>query len=110
MLTGAPDENELVTTQLKRLDTAIGAKERERARLLDAYQTGLLGLEELTHRTGILAARRAELTRRRRHSAGAAPSWPPRTVYAADSLDSATASPPHWTASTSQAAGGWYAS
>ena len=63
VLTGAPDENELVAAQLKRLDTAIEAKERERARLLDAYQAGLLGLEELTRRTGVLAARRAELTR-----------------------------------------------
>lgn len=43
---------------------------------------------------------------RRTHSAGAAPSSPPRTVYAADSLDSATESPPHSTASTSQAAAG----
>jgi site-specific DNA recombinase len=63
VVTGAPDENELVTTQLGRLDTAIEAKERERARLLDAYQAGLLGLEELTRRTGVLTARRAELTR-----------------------------------------------
>jgi site-specific DNA recombinase len=63
VLTGAPDENELVATQLGRLDTAIAAKERERARLLDAYQAGLLELEELTRRTAGLAARRAELTR-----------------------------------------------
>jgi site-specific DNA recombinase len=63
VLTRAPDENELVAAQLKRLDTAIEAKERERARLLDAYQAGLLGLEELTRRTGGLTARRAELTR-----------------------------------------------
>ena len=63
VLTGAPDENELVAAQLGRLDTAIEAKERERARLLDAYQAGLLELEELTRRTGALATRRAELTR-----------------------------------------------
>jgi site-specific DNA recombinase len=63
VLTGAPDENELVAAQLKRLDTAIEAKERERARLLDAYQAGLLGLEELTRRTGVLTTRRAELAR-----------------------------------------------
>ena len=63
VLTGAPDENELVAAQLKHLDTAIEAKERERARLLDAYQAGLLGLEELTRRTGVLAARRTGLTR-----------------------------------------------
>ena len=63
VLTGAPDENELVAAQLKRLDTAIEAKERERARLLDAYQAGLLELHELTRRTGVLAARRTGLTR-----------------------------------------------
>ncbi len=63
VLTGAPDEDELVAAQLKRLDTAIEAKERERARLLDAYQAGLLALEELTRRTGVLATRRAGLTR-----------------------------------------------
>ena len=63
VLTGAPDENELVAAQLKRLDTAIEAKERERARLLDAYQAGLLELQELTRRTGVLAARRTALTR-----------------------------------------------
>ncbi|MBV8953318.1 MAG: hypothetical protein JO179_04215, partial [Solirubrobacterales bacterium] len=63
VLTRAPDENELVAAQLERLDTAIEAKQRERARLLDAYQAGLLGLEELTRRNGVLASRRAELTR-----------------------------------------------
>jgi len=63
VLNGAPDENELVAAQLKRLDTAIEAKERERARLLDAYQAGLLGLEELTRRTGVLTTRRAKLAR-----------------------------------------------
>ena len=40
VLTGVPDEDELVATQLGRLDTAIEAQERERARLLDAYQQG----------------------------------------------------------------------
>ena len=63
VLTGAPDENELVAAQLKHLDTAIEAKERERARLLDAYQAGLLELQELTRRTGVLSARRTGLTR-----------------------------------------------
>ncbi|MGA8335974.1 MAG: recombinase family protein [Solirubrobacteraceae bacterium] len=63
VLTGAPDENELVAAQLKHLDTAIETKERERARLLDAYQAGLLELQELTRRTGVLAARRTGLTR-----------------------------------------------
>ena len=37
LLAGAADENELVAAQLKRLDSAIDAKARERARLLDAY-------------------------------------------------------------------------
>jgi site-specific DNA recombinase len=63
VLAGAPDENELVAAQLKRLDSAIDAKERERARLLDAYQAGLMELGELTRRTAALTARRSELVR-----------------------------------------------
>jgi len=63
LLAGAPDENELVAAQLKRLDSAIDAKERERARLLDAYQAGLIELAELTRRTAVLTARRGELVR-----------------------------------------------
>ena len=62
VIAGAPDENELVATQLKRLDTAIDAKERERTRLLDAYQAGLIELDELTRRTATLTARREQLT------------------------------------------------
>jgi site-specific DNA recombinase len=65
VLAGAPDENELIAGQLKRLDTAIDAKQGERARLLDAYQAGLLDLEELTRRTGALTARRDQLARDR---------------------------------------------
>jgi site-specific DNA recombinase len=61
VIAGAPDENQLVATQLKRLDTAIDAKERERSRLLDAYQAGLLELEELTRRTATLTARHERL-------------------------------------------------
>jgi site-specific DNA recombinase len=61
LLAGAPAENELVAAQLKRLDSAIDAKERERARLLDAYQAGLIELAELTRRTAALTARRREL-------------------------------------------------
>ena len=39
VIAGAPaDENELVAAQLKRLDNAIQNNERERARLIDAYQ------------------------------------------------------------------------
>jgi site-specific DNA recombinase len=63
VLAGAPDENELIAGQLKRLDTAIDAKQGERARLLDAYQAGLLDLEELTRRTSALTARRDQLAR-----------------------------------------------
>ncbi len=44
VIAGAPDENQLVATQLGRLDSAIDAKARERTRLLDAYQAGLIEL------------------------------------------------------------------
>ncbi len=43
------------------MGAAIDAKERERARLLDAYQAGLLDLDELTGRTATLTARRERL-------------------------------------------------
>ena len=62
VIAGAPDENQLVATQLRRLDSAIDAKTRERTRLLDAYQAGLIELDELTRRTAILTARREQLT------------------------------------------------
>jgi site-specific DNA recombinase len=59
---GAPaDENELVAAQLKRLDNAIQNKDGERARLLDAYQAGLLELNELTSRTAAISAHRDQL-------------------------------------------------
>ena len=62
MIAGTPaDENELVTAQLRRLDTALDSNERERTRLLDAYQAGLLELDELTRRTAALTARRDQL-------------------------------------------------
>ena len=61
VLAGAPDENELIAGQLKRLNTAIDAKQGERARLLDAYQAGLLDLDELTRRTSTLTARHSQL-------------------------------------------------
>ena len=61
VLTGAPDENQLIAGQLKRLNTAIDAKQSERARLLDAYQAGLLNLDELTRRTSALTARHGRL-------------------------------------------------
>ena len=63
VIAGTPaDENELVAAQLKRLDNAIHSNERERARLLDAYQAGLLELDELTNRTAAITARRDQLT------------------------------------------------
>ena len=62
VIAGTPaDENELVTAQLRRLDTALDGNERERTRLLDAYQAGLLELDELTTRTATLTARRDQL-------------------------------------------------
>ena len=61
VLAGEPDENELIAGQLKRLDTAIDAKQSERARLLDAYQAGLFDLDELTRRTSALTARHHQL-------------------------------------------------
>ena len=63
VIAGTPaDENELVAAQLKRLDNAIQSNERERGRLLDAYQAGLLELDELTNRTATITARRDQLT------------------------------------------------
>jgi len=63
VIAGAPaNENELVATQLKRLDSALQTNERERARLIDAYQAGLLELDELTNRTAAITARRDQLT------------------------------------------------
>ena len=62
VIAGTPaDENQLVAAQLKRLDGAIQSNERERARLLDAYQASLLELDELTKRTAAIAARRDQL-------------------------------------------------
>ena len=65
VLAGTPDENELITGQLKRLSAAIDAKQSERARLLDAYQAGLLDLGELTRRTSALTARHHQLVHER---------------------------------------------
>ena len=64
VIAGAPaNENELVAAQLKRLDSALDSNERERTRLLDAYQAGLLDLNELTRRTATLTARRDQLAK-----------------------------------------------
>ena len=65
VLASAPDENELIARQLNRLDAALHAKHAEHARLLDAYQAGLLDLQELTRRTSALTARHNQLARER---------------------------------------------
>ena len=106
VIAGAPaDENELVTAQLKRLDNALHSNERERTRLIDAYQAGLLELDELTKRTAALTARRDQLTAGEGHrSPTAAPSSRPRTDCAAGSPASPNRSPPHSTTSTPKAA------
>ena len=63
VIAGEPaNENELVAAQMKRLDSALQTNERERARLIDAYQAGLLELDELTSRTAAITARRDQLT------------------------------------------------
>ena len=68
----APDDDELIAYQLTALERKRDQAERERGRLLDAYQADLLDLDELTRRTGALTARRdrlaaehADLTARR---------------------------------------------
>jgi site-specific DNA recombinase len=64
VITSTPlDENELIANQLTRLSSALQATERERTRLLDAYQAELLDLDELTRRTAKLTTRRHQLTR-----------------------------------------------
>jgi site-specific DNA recombinase len=60
-----PDEDELIAAQLKHLDSALETTDRERTRLLDAYQAGLLALDELTRRTATLTTRRDQLARER---------------------------------------------
>jgi site-specific DNA recombinase len=62
VITGTPiDENELIANQIKRITNAITAAELERTRLLDAYQAGLLELDELTRRTTTVTTRREQL-------------------------------------------------
>ena len=70
--TTPPDDDELIGAQLATLERKRDQAERERGRLLDAYQAALLDLAELTRRTAALTARRdqlaaehAELTDRR---------------------------------------------
>jgi len=57
-----PSEDELIAAQLKHLTTALETAERERNRLLDAYQAGLIELDQLGRRTQALTARREQLS------------------------------------------------
>ena len=104
VIAGTPaDENELVAAQLRRLDTALDGNERERTRLLDAYQAGLLELDELTRRTATLAARRDQLAEEKTTLTSAAPSSRPRIDCAAAWPASPSRSPARSTTSTSTA-------
>lgn len=63
VIANAPlDEDELIAVQLGRISKAIQAAEHGRTRLLDAYQAGLLPMDELTQRTKTISHRRDELT------------------------------------------------
>jgi len=66
VIAGTPlDEDELIANQLNRISTSVQAAELERTRLLDAYQAGLLELDELTRRTATLTTQRDQLARER---------------------------------------------
>jgi Recombinase zinc beta ribbon domain len=111
VIAGTPiNENELIAAQLKHLDGALDSAERERTRLLDAYQAGLLQLDNLTRRTATLTSRRMSSSARRTRSLSAAPSSPPRTAYAAGSPALLSALPSHSTTSTTKHASACYAS
>ena len=56
-----PDDDELIGAQLATLQRKRDQAERERGRLLDAYQAALLDLNELMRRTAALTARRDQL-------------------------------------------------
>jgi site-specific DNA recombinase len=62
LLAGAPQsDGELIAAQLDRLERRLAQADQERERLLDAYQAGLIALDELTRRSKQVAARREEL-------------------------------------------------
>ena len=54
-------DDELLAAQLQSLDRKLDGLDRERTRLLDAYQAELINLDELTRRTSTITARRDEL-------------------------------------------------
>ncbi len=58
-------DDELLATQLLSLDRKLEGLDRERTRLLDAYQAELINLDELTRRTSTITARRHELATER---------------------------------------------
>jgi site-specific DNA recombinase len=61
VISGAPSDGELIAAQLERLERRLAQTDQERGRLLDAYQAGLVDLEELTRRSKQIVARRDEL-------------------------------------------------
>jgi site-specific DNA recombinase len=62
VLAGAPQsDGELIAAQLARLERRLTQADQERERLLDAYQAGLIALDEFTRRSKQVAARRDEL-------------------------------------------------
>jgi site-specific DNA recombinase len=62
--TPIPDD-ELLTTELARLDRKIDAADTERRRLIDLYQGGFIELPEMQRRATEIAARRKELQDKR---------------------------------------------
>jgi len=66
ILQGTPPSDEaLLTAQLERLDRRLAHTQQERARLLDAYQAGLIPLPDLTRRTKTITTRQHDLTTER---------------------------------------------
>jgi site-specific DNA recombinase len=64
MTTPIPDD-ELLATELARLDRKIDNADAERRRLVDVYQAGLINLTELQRRAGDVTARQRDLQTKR---------------------------------------------
>jgi site-specific DNA recombinase len=58
-------DNELLATQLARLERQVAATETEQRRLLDCYQAGMIELPELTRRVDEVKSRRGHLAEQR---------------------------------------------
>jgi site-specific DNA recombinase len=58
-------DDDLLAAQLQSLDRKLDGQDRERVRLLDAYQAELIDLDELTRRTRAIATRRNDLATER---------------------------------------------